>query len=338
MPFSPFVSILKVYCGPKSNLPLRQIRTLLHSFVAPSYLFQTETSASPLEALIESLSSLLDQSIIDAVLSFLDETIARCIRSPFKYIDDYAELALDTAKTKHLSENLPAVSPFTMTVVEQWKFFMQSKHPSNIKFAASNWLARFLESSAILGENVYILAVLCERLAAICDESEHRAGKTVFKRLRRQLKGENPLELKDDDGDDVYMEDDSNTRPKWPRGLLDGLGRLDINKVESVTNSIREKEIEVSLFDISVAQKAILGVLESQKINCEDSCSALSKLMKLHETILARLKEEGETSATWKEARNMLVNNGGLIRSFLGVPQEENDFPKYAYFSKSKQS
>lgn len=336
MPFSLFVSILKVYCRPTSRLPLRQIRALLHSFVTPSLLFQTETSTPPLEAFLESLSFIQDKSTIDAIFSFLDESVARCIRTPFKYIDDYAELAFEISKTHELSRNIPAVSPFTMAVVEQWRFFMQSKHTSGVKHAGSNWLARFLESSAIVGENEYVLAAVCERLVASCDESGHGAGKAVFKGLKRRLGSRRPLKLKNYDDDTIDTEDDSSSRLKLPRDLFDRLGNFDVDSVESVTKSIKEKEIDVSLFDIAVGQKAVLGVLESRKIGCEDSCLALSKLMELLATILVRLSEEA--SGTWEEAKKMLANDSELVGSFLRIPEREDDFPRYAYFSKSKQN
>lgn len=331
MPFSPFVSILKVYCRPTSRFPLRQIRTLLHSFVAPSLLFQTETSAPPLEAFLESLSSVQDKATSDAIFLFLDESVARCIRTPFKYIDDYAELASKISKAKQLPRDLPAVSPLTMTVVEQWNFFMQSKHTSSVKHAGSNWLVRFLESSAILGENEYVLAALCERLVAICDESGYGTEKAIFKGLKRQLGGGRSLKLKNHDKD---IEDGSSCRLKLPRDLFDGLEQIDVDSVESVTKFIREKEIEVSLFDIAIGRKAIIRVLGSRKISCEDSCSALSKLMELLETILVRLGEEA--SGIWEEAKKMLVDDSQLVRSFLDIPEKEDDFPRYAYFSTSK--
>lgn len=334
MPFSPFITILKVYCRPTSRLPLRQIRTLLHSFVAPSLLFQTETSASPLEVFLESLSSIQDKSTSDAIFSFLDESVARCIRTSFKYIDDYAELVFEISKAKQLPRRLPAVSPFTMTVVEQWKFFMQSKHTPSVKHAGSNWLARFLESSAILGENEYVLAALCERLVAICDESRHGTEKTIFKGLKRQLGGGRSLKLKKYDKDAIDIADSSSCQLKLPRDLFNGLGQINIDGVESLTKLVGEKEIEVSLFDIAIGQRAILGVLGSRKISCEDSCSALSKLMELLETVLVRLGEE--PSGIWEEAKKMLVNNSELVKSFLDIPETEDDFPRYAYFSKSK--
>lgn len=338
MPFSPFVSILKVCCEPTSSLPLRQIRTLLHSFVASSFLFQIETPTPPLEALLESLSSIKDQSTIDVVLLFLDESIARCIRSPFKYIDDFAELALDILKKKQLPGNVSAVSPFTMTVVEQWKFFMQSENSSSVKRTVSSWLARFLESSAILGENRYALAELCERLSAGCDESGHQAGKEIFKELKRQLKGERSLELTGSGIDTMDTNDDLSSHLKYPRDLFNGLGKLDVSNMELVTRSIKEYKIEVSLFDIAVVQRAIIGVLESRKMNCEDSRLALSKSIKLLETILIHLRDEGETSHTWEGSKKMLANNTGFVKSFLGVPKGEEDFSRYACFSKGEQN
>ncbi|RPB06083.1 hypothetical protein L873DRAFT_21321 [Choiromyces venosus 120613-1] len=186
MPFSPFVSILKVCCGPNSSFPLQQIKTLLHSFVAPSLLFQAVTSVSPLEALLESLSAISQPATFEAVLLFLDESISRCIRTPFKYIDDYAELVVDISKSQRQEEGqgTAAVSPLVMTIAEQFKFFIESDAVPEVKLGVSSWLARFMESCAILGEDGHVLAALCNRLVELCGHD--KASKVDHTNQRRR--------------------------------------------------------------------------------------------------------------------------------------------------------
>ena len=80
MKHSPFVAILKLCCLSPKNAPNQQIRALLHSFAAASYLFQAETAASPLDALLESLSTVKGRQNLEPILSFLDEAVARCVQ------------------------------------------------------------------------------------------------------------------------------------------------------------------------------------------------------------------------------------------------------------------
>lgn len=340
MQFSPFVSILNICCGPTSKMPLKQIRKLLRSFITPSNLFQSDTIASPLETLLESLSCIQDPLALNSVLLFIDQCAIRCIRTPFKYTDDYAELVLETMRSKPLTEKFPAVSPLTMTLVEQWRFFMKSDSIPAVKDTASIWLVRFLESSVILGENKYVLAVLCGRLATICEETGHLDGKVVFTALKLQLENDKYLEL--ESGSAKQIAPDSLNYPLSTRRLFRDLCHFNIANIERITKSIEEREIDVSLLDVAVAQKAIIYVLGSQKISSDDSCSALSKLMDLMEAILVRLKE-GEDNGIWNDAKKMLATNEDWVKLFLGLPTESSEtltklrcFAKYAYFSESK--
>ena len=107
MKHSPFVAILKLCCLSPKNAPNQQIRALLHSFAAASYLFQAETAASPLDALLESLSTVKGRQNLEPILSFLDEAVARCVRGPFKYLDDYAEAAAEVRKQRTEARHLP---------------------------------------------------------------------------------------------------------------------------------------------------------------------------------------------------------------------------------------
>lgn len=188
------MSVLRVCCGLNSNLPLRQIKTLLHSFVAPSLLFQAETSVSPLEALLESLSVIAQPATSEAALVFLDESISRCIRTPFKYIDDYAELLnILKSRKKGQGQGIAAVSPLVMTIVEQFKFFAESNAPREVKQGVSAWLARFMGSCATLGENGHVLAALCNRLVKLCEYDKTSEG--IFKLLKEDLEGEGRFQL-----------------------------------------------------------------------------------------------------------------------------------------------
>ncbi|KAG0642181.1 ribosome 60S biogenesis N-terminal-domain-containing protein [Tuber brumale] len=257
MPFSPFVSILRVCCGSSSSFPLQQIKTLLHSFVAPSLLLQAETPVSPLEALLESLSAIAQPATFEAALVFLDESISRCIRTPFKYVDDYAELVPNVSGSQRQEQGTAAVSPLVMTIVEQFKFFIESNAPHEVKLGFSTWLARFMESCAILGENGHVLAALCNRLVELCGHD--KASKGVFKSLRQDLEGGEGFQLVNRGSPEPTPKRDGEgiiSGKKRSRDLFRSLRRLDIEAIEDLLRLYRDVGAEVSLLDIVVIFKA----------------------------------------------------------------------------------
>lgn len=331
MPFSPFVFILKVCCGSAPSFPLQQIKTLLHSFVAPSLLFQTETLASTLEALLESLSAITERAVSEAVLQFLDESISRCIRTPFKYIDDYAELALGGSRTNDSKQGIAAVSPLVMTIAEQLKFFMESKwkHSPSVKHGVLSWLARFLESCAILQEDGYVLTVLCDRLASLCGDD--RASKDIFKLLKHNLESTETLEL-DRAAAPQAKRNIGGVEWKSPRNIFSGLRKLDVGALEDALGFARDRGSEVSLFDIAIVQQAVAGVLVSRRFGEADACGAILKLVDLLKAILLRMKLGG--GEVWISAKVMMARDRRWVTAFLHIPPDIAVLPRYVSFSK----
>ncbi|KAI5849195.1 ribosome 60S biogenesis N-terminal-domain-containing protein [Tricharina praecox] len=286
MKHSPFVAILKRCCSTATNTSQRQVRTLLHSFASTSYLFQAETSASPLDALLESLSTLEDSGDLEAILSLLDEVVARCIRGPFKYLDDYAELAAEIQKQKPEASNFAPVSPLVMTLVEQWKFFMQSKdHSSQQKLGGVRWLLRLLESCAVLGENRFVLAVLCDRVA-----SSGSTDESIPKLKNYLQEGDQGLEIAPNGGreyDSAVGVRDMFTR--FPNR------RIDVQMIALLSDGVLHRRIEPSLFDLAVVQRAITEVAESRNISTSKAAAVitqLNELMKIRRIALYRLRTE----------------------------------------------
>ena len=333
MSFSPFVSVLRVCCGPNSNFPLRQIKTLLHSFVAPSLLFQAETSVSPLEALLESLSVITQPATSEAALIFLDESISRCIRTPFKYIDDYAELVLNILKSRKQGQlqGAAAVSPLVITIVEQFKFFAESNAPREVKLGVSAWLARFMGSCAILGENGHVLAALCNRLVKLCGYD--KTAEDIFKLLKQDLEGKGRFQLvsrrshestsKRDRGGAILGGEHS-------RDLFRGLRRLDTEVIESLLCSYQDVGAEVSLFDIAVICKAVGGILDGSTISEDDACAFISKLLGLLKALFERIPRGDELR---DRSKAMLAQDSFWVRSFLRVLVDPGRVSRYITFS-----
>ncbi|KAI5785180.1 ribosome 60S biogenesis N-terminal-domain-containing protein [Pyronema domesticum] len=291
MKHSPFVAILQLCCSTATNAPQQQIRALLHSFASASYLFQAETKASPLDALLESLSTVKKDDDLEAILSLLDEVVARCIRGPFKYLDDYAEIAAQVQDKKTTTQLAP-VSPIVMTLVEQWKFFMQAKDKTaEQKAAGVQWLMRFLESCAFTGENKNVLAVLIDRVAEVSE-----SHKKTLQQLKEYLKDGQSLELAtngmDVDDNKVSVRDIFAPLPERS---------LNLQIVDQVSAAVASGKVEASIFDLAIAQRAIAEVVKSKKITGTSAVSTVKKLNELVKAIaFGLIGKEGKVSEKTK--------------------------------------
>jgi hypothetical protein len=322
MKHSPFVAILKRCCNSAVNAPQRQVLALLHSFASSSYLFQSETSASPLDALLESLSAVGKSEDLDAILKFLDEVVARCIRGPFKYLDDYAEIATEVQKQTPESSQLPPVSPIVMALVEQWKFFMQSKdYSSQQKLGGLSWLLRFLESCAILGENRFVLAVLCDRVLA--GSGDIKEG---IQQLKDYLLGDRGLELTSDDA----MEEDLAVRV---RNLLTGLPERCVNVqiVPQLVDAVRHRSIETTVFDLAVVQRAITEVVKCRATNSADAVAAIVKLTELMKYMALQLASQGDKSI--EKTKAFLAKESPCLQMFLSTSFPTGKLPEAVVLS-----
>ncbi|TGZ83023.1 hypothetical protein EX30DRAFT_339263 [Ascodesmis nigricans] len=240
---SPFVSILKHCCTTKT--PSQQVQSLLHSFAASSQLFQTETIVSPIDALLDSLSSTTSGTTIDAILTFLDEVIARCIRQPFKYLDDFTELAVAQMERSGSGPMMvKPISPVLMTLVEQWKFFAASKEvKEESKLGAALWVNRFLERCVGLGENEKVMAVLFERLAS---DSAERGLKKVFEAGKKMVIGEMQIQSRGGDVADTGME--IGVRTVTEKGIV-----LNTSVLHHRLEQLQTIGSEPSLFELAIS-------------------------------------------------------------------------------------
>jgi hypothetical protein len=322
MKHSPFVATLKRCCNSAVNAPQRQVLALLHSFASSSYLFQSETSASPLDALLESLSTVGKTEDLDAILTFLDEVVARCIRGPFKYLDDYAEIATEVQKQTPESSKLPPVSPIVMTLVEQWKFFMQSKdYPNQQKLGGLNWLLRFLESCAILGENRFVLAVLCDRVLA--GSGDIKEG---IPHLKDYLLGDRGLELASADA----MEEDAAMKV---RNLLTRLPErcVDVRIVPQLVDGVRHRSIEATVFDVAVVQRAIMEIVKCRKIDSADAAAAIAKLTELMKYMAFQLASQGDKSV--EKTKAFIAKESPCLQMFLSTSFPAGKLPEVVALS-----
>lgn len=309
MRHSPFVAILKLCCQSPKNAPNQQIRALLYCFAAASYLFQAETAASPLDALLESLSAIKGRQNLEAILSFLDEAVARCVRGPFKYLDDYAEVAVEVRKRRAEARHLPPVSPIVLTLVEQWKFFVQSRdHSSPQKACGAEWLLRLLQSCAFLGENRYVLAALVGRLMA---DSGDTIGEEGLVGLKSYLENGQGLEIvapKDlRDGDSAV----------GIRDLFAPLPArsLNLHIVPALSLSLLHGRIEASVFDLAVIQRAIAEIVESIKIfAAAEAAAAMVKLNDLMKNTAFQLISKGDKIK--EMTKSFLIKEGCCLGLF----------------------
>ncbi|KAJ6508841.1 ribosome 60S biogenesis N-terminal-domain-containing protein [Mycena sanguinolenta] len=141
------------------------------------------TRPSGCEPLPEDLS-LADEAA--AVISFLDDCIQRCLRTPYKYIEDL-QAQHGAGTQKPTPDNLP--SPLVMAVLEQLSAKMASKQasPSNV-FA----LAMFLRRLVLRLSSVQRDLVFLKHIAAKVDETlgPHPPSQwpVVSNAIRREMK------------------------------------------------------------------------------------------------------------------------------------------------------
>lgn len=309
MKHSPFVAILKLCCLSPKNAPNQQIRALLHSFAAASYLFQAETAASPLDALLESLSTVKGRQNLEPILSFLDEAVARCVRGPFKYLDDYAEAAAEVRKQRTEARHLPPVSPIALTLVEQWKFFIQSRDYSSLqKACGAEWLLRLLQSCALIGENRYVLAALVGRLMA---DSGDTIGEGCPAALKNHLENGKGLEI-------IAPGDTPDDAAVGIRDLFAPLPERSLNPhiLPVLSLGVLHGRIEASVFDLAVIQSAIAEIVESSSkiVAAADAAAAVVKLNDLMKNTAFQLIGKGDKME--EMTKSFLIREGCCLGLF----------------------
>lgn len=149
--YSMFTNLLRL--GNLNTTLSQKTTQLLIDLSSPTLLFQQETLVHPVLALVHALDLLGE--VIDIskdeekkLWSLIDESVARCMRSPYRYVDEFA-----TIKTK----DNEVLSPFIVTLLEQWKFVKGPKE------SAEQWLRRYLQVSVIAGESFSAISKLAQK-------------------------------------------------------------------------------------------------------------------------------------------------------------------------------
>ncbi|KAI5958097.1 hypothetical protein KGF57_002905 [Candida theae] len=120
-----------------------KIYHLLNRLSKDKMFFNQHLLVTPVMALIYSL----DSEMTSEFWNMFDEVVARCVRSPYKY--------LDLAHDKYKEESI-----FVVAMFEQFKFLLEKGNvEENLK-----WLFRFLKYLIVLGGNKTVLASLVDQL------------------------------------------------------------------------------------------------------------------------------------------------------------------------------
>ncbi|KAK9235370.1 ribosome 60S biogenesis N-terminal-domain-containing protein, partial [Lipomyces kononenkoae] len=99
-----------------------EIAKVIDKITSPTYLFQRDFPISPIHILIESLKVVMrntGQQDSRTIWYLINEAIARCLRSPFKYIDQAKQFAGEDYHGR-------SFSPFLTALIEQWAYLAQS--------------------------------------------------------------------------------------------------------------------------------------------------------------------------------------------------------------------
>ncbi|KAI5958409.1 hypothetical protein CANMA_004253 [Candida margitis] len=120
-----------------------KIYHLLNRLSKDKMFFNQNLLVTPIMALIYSL----DSEMTPEFWNMFDEVVARCVRSPYKY--------LDVAHDKYQDESI-----FVVAMFEQFKFLLNKG--SDEKYL--KWLFKFLKYSIVFGEDKKVMASLVSQL------------------------------------------------------------------------------------------------------------------------------------------------------------------------------
>ncbi|GAV54285.1 hypothetical protein ZYGR_0AL00170 [Zygosaccharomyces rouxii] len=151
-----FTSLLKMASSKNStNAVASKIYQLLQHMFHGTVAFN-EVLCSPLWILIYSLQVLLfddhKNEDVNKIWKLLDETISRCMKMPYRYVD--------------LSKNYEKVSPFLVALCDQWKFIDRQ---SSLESAAK-WICILLRTFIMCGESAEGIRKLADSLVEVPNE------------------------------------------------------------------------------------------------------------------------------------------------------------------------
>lgn len=153
-----FTSLLKLASSNDStnSAVSAKITNILCGIVKQTVVFNNEEAkVNQIELLVHSLQLVtsnggIDNPQIEKIWKLLDESVSRCVRAPFKYLDS--------------SKDLQRISPLLVTIFEQWKF-VDKETPYDL---TSKWFAIFLRLLVIAGEPISAIEKLLEGVDLDC--------------------------------------------------------------------------------------------------------------------------------------------------------------------------
>ena len=164
MSLSPFTTILRLHIN-ATGLGLEDnVRALLGAIIRDNAILQQATETSSLDALLASLGCYGDWRASDTVYGFLDNCILRLVRKPIKYCGDVANIANISSSGDETqgTENI-TISLLLIVILEQWSFLVNTAKATDL-ISVAHWLARYLEFSKHIGEDLFVLHHIRDQL------------------------------------------------------------------------------------------------------------------------------------------------------------------------------
>ncbi|KAF8459585.1 ribosome 60S biogenesis N-terminal-domain-containing protein [Terfezia claveryi] len=236
--YTSFTAVLLRFCLSGSRAcGVKGVKRVLKSALGQTHIFQQETEVDPFDALLESLSSAAARATSSTsskeeftkILVFLDDCMLRCVRTPFKYLDEIAELV----KTRPAPQS--PLSPLVITLAEQIPFLLTFTSTDDItKKETILWLERFLGNLRLISENGDAIGEIMQRL--------ERAWATL--------------------SSDPLPQSEPQTQTPRVRAIFPNsdatAADIDASMLERVLGAVAQREVDVTAFDIAVVLHALV--------------------------------------------------------------------------------
>ncbi|KAF8469027.1 ribosome 60S biogenesis N-terminal-domain-containing protein [Kalaharituber pfeilii] len=322
-PYSSFAVVLNL-CLSKSSATMtrsysRQAKEVLKAVIAQTHIFQQQTPTELFDALLESLesASLSMPSSFDQIITFLDDCLVRCVRTPFKYLDDVAQHLTST-------DALGPVSPLVMTLAEQFNYLLESQELLEaVKKDVCIWLGRFFENLVIAGESVVVMKIVAARLSAIVATVQEAGiiSKTT------EISG---IIICFEDNfqawsDAIFRDKDFNAYSKSVgiRSIVTQPGMIDMGRLEDAIGGARIGETEDTSFDVAVLLTGVASLLNSSN-SVEEKvepgfATKVDRLMDYLEIIILRAK--ASQSSSLQKFKELIGRDKKYIEAFISEYQ-----------------
>ena len=304
---------------PSSSSSSKQAKEVLQAVLSQTHIFQQETSADPFDALLESLqharSSTPDS--FNQILTFLDDCLVRCVRTPFKYLDDFAEIAVS------VESRLP-LSPIVLVLLEQFRFILNSNDVlSGVKLDMVVWLGRFLENLVLCGESPGVI------LAVLAKKGGIATGNNVAE-VAKILRHYEVIINSWVDQSQPKLEAQLVATSSSIRSIFPSPGVVTLDKLHDIMKGISDGNVDITAFDIAVVLRAtgILLNLDSGNI-----LQVMGQVMALLEVIISSAKAHRDSNnSLLAKLKTLVSRDEELVSKFLWTSPTSN----YKVFEKSR--